>query len=75
MSEEDYNRRENTYRKFKQQKLQEDPTWTLGKQKRAHANDIQTTPRGPLGNERCRAARMEPAYGTGRLGWMSCGGA
>mmetsp|Transcript_16452 Transcript_16452/g.35632 ORF Transcript_16452/g.35632 Transcript_16452/m.35632 type:complete len:285 (+) Transcript_16452:1-855(+) len=28
MSEEDYNKRDNTYRKYKEQKLREDPTWT-----------------------------------------------
>lgn len=32
ISEEDYNARENTYRKFKEQKLKEDPTWTLQKE-------------------------------------------
>ena len=32
MSDEDYNRRENTYRKFKEDKLKEDPTWTLDKE-------------------------------------------
>lgn len=32
ISEEDYNARENTYRKFKDQKLKEDPTWTLQKE-------------------------------------------
>ncbi|MCP4740479.1 MAG: hypothetical protein GY873_40475, partial [Bosea sp.] len=32
ISEEDYNQRENTYRKFKEQKLKEDPTWTLQKE-------------------------------------------
>jgi len=32
ISEEDYNQRENTYRKFKEQKLREDPTWTLQKE-------------------------------------------
>lgn len=29
MSDADYEKRENTYRKFKQEKLKEDPTWTL----------------------------------------------
>uniref|UniRef100_A0A7S3R9P1 CAP-Gly domain-containing protein n=1 Tax=Dunaliella tertiolecta TaxID=3047 RepID=A0A7S3R9P1_DUNTE len=32
MSDEDYNKRENTYRKFKEAKLKEDPTWTLEKE-------------------------------------------
>ena len=32
ISEEAYNQRENTYRKFKEQKLKEDPTWTLQKE-------------------------------------------
>lgn len=32
MSDDDYNKRENTYRKFKQDKLAEDPTWTLEKE-------------------------------------------
>jgi len=32
ISEEAYNARENTYRKFKEQKLKEDPTWTLQKE-------------------------------------------
>lgn len=32
ISEDDYNARENTYRKFKEQKLKEDPTWTLQKE-------------------------------------------
>merc|ERR1719453_2979046 len=32
MSDEKYNEREDTYRKFKEQKLREDPTWTLQKE-------------------------------------------
>lgn len=32
MSDADYDARENTYRKFKQEKLKEDPTWTLEKE-------------------------------------------
>lgn len=32
MSEEDYERRDNTYRKYKQERLREDPTWTLEKE-------------------------------------------
>ena len=32
ISEEDYNKRENTYRKFKEKKLAEDPTWTIEKE-------------------------------------------
>lgn len=32
MSDEDYDKRENTYRKYKQEKLKEDPTWTLEKE-------------------------------------------
>mmetsp|Transcript_14739 Transcript_14739/g.44518 ORF Transcript_14739/g.44518 Transcript_14739/m.44518 type:complete len:279 (+) Transcript_14739:360-1196(+) len=32
MSDEDYAQRENTYRKFKEQKLKDDPTWTLEKE-------------------------------------------
>lgn len=32
MSDEDYSKRENSYRKFKEQKLKEDPTWTLEKE-------------------------------------------
>lgn len=32
ISEEDYDNRENTYRKFKEQKLRDDPTWTLKKE-------------------------------------------
>lgn len=32
ISEEDYNARDNTYRKFKEEKLKEDPTWTLQKE-------------------------------------------
>lgn len=32
MSEEDYAKRDNTYRKYKEQKLQEDPSWTLEKE-------------------------------------------
>lgn len=32
MSEEDYDKRENTYRKFKQERLKLDPTWTLEKE-------------------------------------------
>ena len=32
MSDEDYNKRENTYRKYKEDKLREDPTWTLEKE-------------------------------------------
>jgi tubulin-folding cofactor B len=32
MSEQDYLARDNTYRKFKEQKLKEDPTWTLEKE-------------------------------------------
>lgn len=32
MSEEDYSTRDNTYRKYKEQKLKEDPTWTLEKE-------------------------------------------
>lgn len=32
MSDEDYEKRENTYRKFKQERLKADPTWTLEKE-------------------------------------------
>jgi len=32
MSDDDYNNRENTYRKFKEEKLRKDPTWTLQKE-------------------------------------------
>ena len=32
MSEEDYARRDNTYRKYKEAKIKEDPTWTLEKE-------------------------------------------
>jgi tubulin-specific chaperone B len=32
MSDEDYEKRENTYRKFKQERLRMDPTWTLEKE-------------------------------------------
>lgn len=32
MSEEDYARRDNTYRKYKEQKLKDDPSWTLEKE-------------------------------------------
>lgn len=32
MSDEDYNKRDNTYRKYKQDKLREDPSWTLDKE-------------------------------------------
>ena len=32
MSEDDYATRDNTYRKYKEQKLKEDPTWTLEKE-------------------------------------------
>ena len=32
ISEDAYNARENTYRKFKEQKLKEDPTWSLQKE-------------------------------------------
>jgi tubulin-folding cofactor B len=32
MSDEDYNKRDNTYRKYKEDKLKEDPTWTLDKE-------------------------------------------
>lgn len=32
MSDEDYNSRENTYRRWKEGKLKEDPTWTLEKE-------------------------------------------
>ena len=32
MSDADYDARENTYRKFKQEKLKQDPTWTLEKE-------------------------------------------
>lgn len=32
MSDEEYSRRENTYRKFKEEKLREDPEWTLEKE-------------------------------------------
>eukprot|EP00775_Hariotina_reticulata_P001989 gene1989-2311_t len=32
MSEEDYSARDNTYRKYKEQKLKQDPSWTLEKE-------------------------------------------
>jgi hypothetical protein len=32
MSDEEYNKRENTYRKYKEGKLKEDPEWTLEKE-------------------------------------------
>lgn len=32
MSDEDYNKRDNTFRKFKEERLREDPTWTLEKE-------------------------------------------
>jgi tubulin-folding cofactor B len=32
MSEEDYASRDNTYRKYKEAKLKEDPSWTLEKE-------------------------------------------
>jgi hypothetical protein len=32
MSEEDYASRDNTYRKYKEAKLREDPSWTLEKE-------------------------------------------
>lgn len=32
MSDEDYDKRDNTYRKYKLEKLKEDPTWTLEKE-------------------------------------------
>lgn len=32
MSEEDYSRRDNTYRKYKEAKLAADPSWTLEKE-------------------------------------------
>jgi tubulin-folding cofactor B len=32
MSEEDYASRDNTYRKYKEGKLREDPSWTLEKE-------------------------------------------
>jgi tubulin-folding cofactor B len=32
MSEEDYASRDNTYRKYKEGKLREDPAWTLEKE-------------------------------------------
>jgi tubulin-folding cofactor B len=32
MSDAEYDKRENTYRKFKQERLKEDPTWTLEKE-------------------------------------------
>lgn len=32
MSDEDYDKRENTYRRFKLERLREDPTWTLEKE-------------------------------------------
>ena len=32
MSDEEYNKRENTYRKFKESKLAEDPEWSLEKE-------------------------------------------
>jgi tubulin-folding cofactor B len=39
ISEEDYSARDNTYRKFKEGKLKEDPTWTLEKEMAARAGE------------------------------------
>lgn len=46
MSEEAYNARENTYRKWKEQKLREDPTWTLQKEI-AKARGVEYVPPAP----------------------------
>lgn len=46
MSDEDYEKRENTYRKYKQEKLQEDPTWTLEKEI-AKRRGVEYTPGPP----------------------------
>ncbi len=40
MSDEDYSRRDNTYRKFKEGKLKEDPSWTLEKEMAARKGEL-----------------------------------
>jgi len=47
MSDEEYNKRENTYRKFKEAKLAQDPTWSLEKEtamKKAAAAGVEYVP-------------------------------
>lgn len=46
ISEADYAARDNTYRKFKEAKLKEDPTWTLEKEMAARAGEGRRGNRG-----------------------------
>uniref|UniRef100_A0A1D2ABR8 CAP-Gly domain-containing protein n=1 Tax=Auxenochlorella protothecoides TaxID=3075 RepID=A0A1D2ABR8_AUXPR len=63
MSDEDYNRRDGTYRKFKETKLQEDPTWTLEKEMEARSKARGATGPAPQGPAPDDSFQEEPAAG------------
>jgi tubulin-specific chaperone B len=54
MTDDEYNARDNTYRKFKEQKLKEDPTWTL-KKEMAKARGEEVAPPPPKDPEAYKA--------------------
>jgi tubulin-folding cofactor B len=51
MSEEAYNRRENTFRKWCQKKREEDPSWTLEKEMARRRGEPEPESKHPLGPE------------------------
>ncbi|WIA14691.1 hypothetical protein OEZ85_003189 [Tetradesmus obliquus] len=62
MSEEDYSSRDNTYRKFKEDKLRQDPTWTLEKEMCMRRGQPYTPP-----------AQLGPDYMAAEAGSLSAG--
>lgn len=63
MSDEDYEKREDTYRKYKQQKLKEDPTWTLEKELAARRGQPYEPPAASRGKTDDEEHMAEEARG------------
>eukprot|EP00879_Flechtneria_rotunda_P020127 GHRR01021167.1.p1 GENE.GHRR01021167.1~~GHRR01021167.1.p1 ORF type:complete len:281 (+),score=68.21 GHRR01021167.1:118-960(+) len=63
ISEEDYAARDNTYRKYKEQKLREDPTWTLEKEMSLRRG-LPYTPAPQVGPsyQKEAASRIKPGH-------------